>query len=60
MPVFLDSLSFVSKGPMVVDMFCCIFNALDDKLTSLDYARNSDEITIARSIKDAMREQYVS
>ena len=44
---------------MVLDIFCHIFNALDDKLTSLDYPRNSEEITIAGRIKDAMREQCV-
>ncbi len=42
---------------MVIDIFCCIFNVLVDKLISLDYRRNSEEITIAGSIKDAMREQ---
>lgn len=57
--VFLDLLSAVSKGPMVVDMFCRIFNALDDELISLDYPRNSEEISIAGRIKDAMREQCV-
>jgi len=49
----------MSKGPMVVDMFCRIFNALDNELISLDYPRNSEEITIAGRIKDAMREQCV-
>ena len=44
---------------MVVDMFCRIFNALDNELISLDYPRNSEEITIAGRIKDAMREQCV-
>jgi len=54
--VLLDFLSSMSKGPMVVDMFCRIFNALDNELISLDYPRNSEEITIAGRIKDAMRE----
>ena len=44
---------------MVVDMFCRIFNAVDNGLISLDYPRNSEEITIAGRIKDAMREQCV-
>ena len=44
---------------MVVDMFCRIFNALDNELISLDYPRNSEEITIAGRRKDAMREQCV-
>ena len=57
--VFLDLLSSVSKGPMVVDIFCHIFNALDDKLISLDYHRKSKEITIAGRTKDAMIEQCV-
>ncbi len=44
---------------MVIDMFYCIFNALDDQLISLDYACNFDKATIARRLKDAMREQCV-
>ena len=43
----------------MVDMFCDIFNALDDELISLDYPRDSEEITIARRMKDAIREQCV-
>ncbi|XP_057842753.2 exportin-T isoform X2 [Cryptomeria japonica] len=58
--VFLDLLSSVGNSPFVVDMFCRIFNALDDELISLDYPRNSEEITIAGRIKDAMREQCVT
>eukprot|EP01018_Ginkgo_biloba_P004887 Gb_29796 [translate_table: standard] len=57
--VFLDLLSSLSKGPTVVDMFCRILNSLDDELISLDYPRNSEEITIAARVKDAMRQQCV-
>ena len=44
---------------MVIDMFSCIFNALDHELISLNYACNLDKATIARRLKDGMREQCV-
>ncbi|GAB2222214.1 hypothetical protein Drorol1_Dr00013419 [Drosera rotundifolia] len=58
--VFLDLLSHLSKGVVVIDMFCRVLNALDDELISLDYPRNAEEVADARRIKDAMRQQCVS
>ncbi|KAL2462466.1 Exportin-T [Forsythia ovata] len=49
----------LSKGRMVIDMFCRILNALDDEVISLDYLRNGDEMAVAGRIKDAMRAQCV-
>jgi exportin-T len=58
--VFLEMLSNLSKGPSVVDMFCRIFNTLDEEVISLDYPRSFEEIASATRIKDAMRQQCIS
>ncbi|KAB1218353.1 Exportin-T [Morella rubra] len=58
--VFLDFLPHLSKGPLVIDMFCRILNALDGELISLDYNRTSDELAVAGQVKDAMRQQCVA
>ncbi|XP_022889534.1 exportin-T-like isoform X3 [Olea europaea var. sylvestris] len=57
--VFIDFLPNLSKGRVVIDMFCRILNALDDEVISLDYPRNGDEMAVAGRIKDAMRAQCV-
>ncbi|XP_044486758.1 exportin-T-like [Mangifera indica] len=57
--VFVDFLPHLSKGPVVIDMFCRVLNSLDDELISLDYPRTSEEIAVAGTVKDAMRQQCV-
>ncbi|KAJ7951504.1 exportin-T [Quillaja saponaria] len=58
--VFVDFLPHLSKGAMVIDMFCRVLNALDDGLISLDYPRTPEEISVAARVKDAMRQQCVA
>ncbi|KAH7291557.1 hypothetical protein KP509_29G021800 [Ceratopteris richardii] len=58
--VFLDLLSFLSKGPGVLDMFCRVMNTLDEEVISLDYSRKPEEVLIATRIKDSMRQQCVT
>ena len=58
--IFVDFLSHLRKGPVVIDMFCRVLNTLDDELISMDYPRTSEEITVAGRIKDAIRQQCVS
>ncbi|KAL2555026.1 Exportin-T [Forsythia ovata] len=57
--VFTDFLPNLSKGAVVIDMFCRVLNALDDELISFDYPRSGDEVAVAGRIKDAMRAQCV-
>ncbi|XP_048233842.1 exportin-T isoform X3 [Ricinus communis] len=57
--VFVDFLPHLSKGAIVIDMFCRVLNALDDELISLDYPRTLEELTVAGRVKDAMRQQCV-
>lgn len=57
--VFVDFLSRLSKGAVVIDMFCRVLNALDEELISLDYPRTSGEMGVAGRIKDSMRQQCV-
>uniref|UniRef100_A0A5B6Z9J3 Exportin-T n=2 Tax=Davidia involucrata TaxID=16924 RepID=A0A5B6Z9J3_DAVIN len=58
--VFVDFLPHLSKGAVIIDMFCRVLNALDDELISLDYPRNVEEVAAAARVKDAMRQQCVS
>ncbi|XP_055825792.1 exportin-T isoform X1 [Solanum dulcamara] len=58
--VFVDFLSNLSKGVVVIDMFCRVLNALDEEVISLDYPRSQEEVAIAGQIKDAMRQQCIS
>ncbi|KAJ7963291.1 exportin-T [Quillaja saponaria] len=58
--VFVDFLPHLSKGAIVIDMFCRILNALDDELISLDYPRTPEEYSVAARVKDAMRQQCVA
>ncbi|KAA0059396.1 exportin-T [Cucumis melo var. makuwa] len=58
--VFVDFLSHLRKGPVVIDMFCRVLNTLDDESISMDYPRTPEEVTAAGRIKDAMRAQCVS
>ncbi|KAF7814037.1 exportin-T [Senna tora] len=58
--VFVDFFPHLSKGNVVIDMFCRVLNALDDELISLDYPRTPEELTVAGRVKDAMREQCVA
>ncbi|XP_058005114.1 exportin-T isoform X2 [Hevea brasiliensis] len=57
--VFVDFLLHLSKGAIVIDMFCRVLNALDDELISLDYPRTPEELGVAGQVKDAMRQQCV-
>ncbi|KAL0701575.1 hypothetical protein Bca4012_057697 [Brassica carinata] len=57
--VFVDFMGHLSKGPVVIDMFCRVLNGLDDELISLDYPRSPEEIAVAARVKDAMRQQCV-
>ncbi|WCJ39412.1 Exportin-T [Euphorbia peplus] len=57
--VFVDFLLYLSKGPIVIDMFCRVLNALDDELISLDYPRTTEESGVAGQVKDAMRQQCI-
>lgn len=57
--VFVDFLSQLSKGAMVIDMFCRVLNALDEELINLDYPRTPEELAVAARVKDAMRQQCV-
>ncbi|KAJ8755813.1 hypothetical protein K2173_024358 [Erythroxylum novogranatense] len=57
--VFVDFLPHLSKGAIVIDMFCRVLNALDEELISLDYPRTQEELGVAGRVKDAMREQCV-
>lgn len=57
--VFVDFIPHLSKGAVVIDMFCRVLNALDDELISLEYPRTSEEISVAARVKDAMRQQCV-
>ncbi|CAI9114420.1 OLC1v1015139C1 [Oldenlandia corymbosa var. corymbosa] len=58
--VFLDFLPNLSKGSLVIDMFCRILIALDEELISIDYPRSSEEVALAGRIKDAMRQQCIA
>ncbi|XP_034207073.1 exportin-T isoform X2 [Prunus dulcis] len=58
--VFVDFLSQLSKGAMVIDMFCRVLNALDEELINLDYPRTPEELAVAARVKDAMRQQCVA
>lgn len=57
---FVDYLPHLSKGGVVIDMFCRILNALDDELISQDYPRTANELAIAMQVKDRMRERCIS
>ncbi|KAL2661735.1 hypothetical protein AAZV13_03G220800 [Glycine max] len=57
--VFVDFFPHLSKGNVVIDMFCRVLNALDDELISLDYPRTPEELAVAGRVKDAMRQQCV-
>lgn len=57
---FLDFLPRLTKGAMVIDMFCRILVALDDELISLDYPRTPEEVAVSGRVKDAMRQQCIS
>ncbi|KAF2300956.1 hypothetical protein GH714_018585 [Hevea brasiliensis] len=57
--VFVDFLPCLSKGGIVIDMFCRVLNALDDELISLDYPRTPEDMGVAGRVKDAMRQQCV-
>ncbi|CAA0814601.1 Exportin-T [Striga hermonthica] len=56
---FVDFLPNLSKGAVVIDMFCRVLNALDDELISMDYPRSGDDVAVSGRIKDAMRAQCV-
>ncbi|XP_030969328.1 exportin-T [Quercus lobata] len=58
--VFVDFMPHLSKGAVVIDMFCRVLNALDEEVISLDYPRTSEELEAAGRIKDAMRHQCIS
>ena len=58
--VFVDFFPHLSKGNLVIDMFCRVLSGLDDELISLDYPRTPEELTVAGRVKDAMRQQCVS
>ncbi|XP_070053957.1 exportin-T isoform X2 [Nicotiana tomentosiformis] len=58
--VFVDFLSNLSKGVVVIDMFCRVLNALDDEVISMDYPRSQEEVAVSGRIKDAMRQQCIS
>ncbi|KAG6733275.1 hypothetical protein I3842_01G218800 [Carya illinoinensis] len=58
--IFTDFLPHLSKGAVVIDMFCRVLSSLDDELISLDYTRTSEEMAAAGRIKDAMRQQCVA
>ncbi|KAL2933314.1 Exportin-T [Bienertia sinuspersici] len=57
--VFVDFLSHLNRGTVVIDMFCRLLIALDDELISLDYPCNARDTNVAGRIKDNMREQCV-
>ncbi|CAN0877961.1 PSD [Linum grandiflorum] len=57
--VFVDLLPQLSKGALVIDMFCRVLNGLDDELISLDYTRTPEEMSAASRVKDAMRQQCI-
>ncbi|PIA43073.1 hypothetical protein AQUCO_02000489v1 [Aquilegia coerulea] len=57
--VFIDFLPHLSKGAVVIDMFCRFLNALDDELISLDYPHSPEELAVAGHVKDSMRQQCV-
>ncbi|XP_019198752.1 PREDICTED: exportin-T-like [Ipomoea nil] len=57
--VFVDFLPNLSKGAVVIDMFCRVLNAMDDELISLDYPRSQEEAAVAGRVKDAMRQQCI-
>ncbi|KAJ1401077.1 Exportin-1/Importin-beta-like [Sesbania bispinosa] len=57
--VFVDFFPHLSKGSVVIDMFCRVLNVLDDDLISLDYPRTPQDLVVAGSVKDKMREQCV-
>ncbi|OIW17531.1 hypothetical protein TanjilG_22643 [Lupinus angustifolius] len=58
--VFVDFLPHLSKGNLVIDMFCRVLNVLDDDLISMDYPRTAEELAVATRVKDAIRQQCVS
>ncbi|KAL8230161.1 hypothetical protein R6Q59_000503 [Mikania micrantha] len=57
--IFLDFIPNLSKGGVVIDMFCRVLNALDDELISQDYPRTPEEGAVSVKIKDSMRQQCV-
>ncbi|KAG0621103.1 hypothetical protein M758_4G269300 [Ceratodon purpureus] len=57
---FLDMLNSLSKGPVVVDMFIRVLNALDEEVISFDFPRTEEESAAATRIKDSMRQQCIS
>ncbi|CAN6570986.1 unnamed protein product [Malus baccata var. baccata] len=58
--VFVDFLSQLNKGAVLIDMFCRVLNALDEEVINLDYPRTPEELSVAAGIKDAMRQQCVA
>ncbi|KAG9141005.1 hypothetical protein Leryth_012587 [Lithospermum erythrorhizon] len=58
--LFLDFLPHLSKGVLVIDMFCRVLNSLDDEFISLDYPRSGEEYGAAARIKDSMRQQCIA
>lgn len=56
---FIDLLPNLSKGTVVIDMFCRVLTALDDEIISFDYPRSGEEVAVSGRIKDAMRAQCV-
>ncbi|XP_071731953.1 exportin-T-like [Rutidosis leptorrhynchoides] len=58
--IFLDFIPNLSKGGVVIDMFCRVLNTLDDELISQDYPRAPEEGVVSGKIKDAMRQQCVN
>ncbi|GJS35095.1 exportin-T [Tanacetum coccineum] len=57
--VFVDFIPNLSKGAVVIDMFCRVLNVLDDELISQDYPRSVEEGAVSVRVKDAMRQQCV-
>lgn len=57
--MFVDFLPHLSKGPVVIDMFCRVLNALDVELISLDYPRTPEELAVGGLVKDEMRQHCV-
>ncbi|VFQ67039.1 unnamed protein product [Cuscuta campestris] len=58
--VFVDFLPNLSKGAIVIDMFCRVLNAMDEEIISSDYPRSQDDVSIAGRVKDAMRQQCIA
>jgi len=57
---FVQLLSLVPRGPVMVDMFLRIMKTIDDEIISNELSRNNTNVAISNRIKDSMRERCIN